>query len=154
MSSHIDNFFTILSFLPGLYWVILYILLLLYVIASWLGRLNKKIKNIVFDSPAVDTWFHIFRYTILPSIILIIFTIILVKRIYYGNMDYHYGSIKILIIFIVGIIWFLGAWIISSIQKKRAENGDLGFAYKITAILSCILFPLVALIIVFLLVRK
>ncbi|QSI03509.1 hypothetical protein DYQ05_00560 [Treponema pedis] len=154
MPRNIDNFFTILSVLPGLYWVILYILLLLYVIASWLGRLNKKMKNIIFDSPAVDTWFHIFRYTIQPSIILIIFTIILGKRIYYGNMDYHYGSIKILIIFIVGIIWFLGMCIISSIQKKRAENGDLGFAYKITAILSCILFPLVALIIVFFLVKQ
>ncbi|WP_225969614.1 hypothetical protein [Treponema pedis] len=111
-------------------------------------------KNIIFDSPAVDTWFHIFRYTIQPSIILIIFTIILGKRIYYGNMDYHYGSIKILIIFIVGIIWFLGMCIISSIQKKRAKNGDLGFAYKITAILSCILFPLIALIIVFFLVKQ
>ena len=69
-------------------------------------------------------------------------------------MDYRYGSIKILIIFIVGVIWFLGAWIISSIQKKRAGNGDLGFAYKITAILSCILFPLIALIIVFFLVKQ
>ncbi|WP_432892799.1 hypothetical protein [Treponema putidum] len=37
-------------------------------------------------------------------------------------MDYRYGSIKILIIFIVGVIWFLGAWIISSIQKKRDEK--------------------------------
>lgn len=154
MPRYIDNFFIILSFLPGLYWIILYILLLLYVIASWLGRLNRKMKTIIFSSLAVDTWFHIFRYTILPSIILIIFTIILGKRMYYGNMDYRYGSIKILIIFIVGVIWFLGAWIISSIQKKRAENGDLGFAYKITAILSCILFPLIALIIVFFLVKQ
>ena len=102
MSSYkLRMFFEFLSCMPGLYWILLWFLLLVYCGFSLLGRFNEKLKSIIFDSFDVDTGFHIFRYTIIPIFIFILLTVILLMRIISGTMDYGYGSPKLLIKVIV-----------------------------------------------------
>jgi len=93
--------------MPGLYWILLWFLLLVYCGFSLLGRFNEKLKSIIFDSFDVDTGFHIFRYTIMPIFIFILLTVILLMRIISGTMDYGYGSPKLLIKVIVIVIVFV-----------------------------------------------
>ena len=93
MSSYkLRMFFEFLSCMPGLYWILLWFLLLVYFGFSLLGRFNEKLKSIIFDSFDVDTGFHIFRYTIIPIFIFILLTVILLMRIISGTMDYGYGA--------------------------------------------------------------
>ena len=76
MSSYkLRMFFEFLLCMPGLYWILLWFLLLVYCGFSLLGRFNEKLKSIIFDSFDVDTGFHIFRYTIMPIFIFILLII-------------------------------------------------------------------------------
>lgn len=139
MSSYkLRMFFEFLSCMPGLYWILLWFLLLVYCGFSLLGRFNEKLKSIIFDSFDVDTGFHIFRYTIMPIFIFILLTVILLMRIISGTMDYEYGSPKLLIKVIVIVIVFVVLCYIAELQKSRYKAGKIDKVYYVTAIIGVI----------------
>ena len=138
MSSYkLRMFFEFLSCMPGLYWILLWFLLLVYCGFSLLGRFNEKLKSIIFDSFDVDTGFHIFRYTIMPIFIFILLTVILLMRIISGTMDYGYGSPKLLIKVIV-IVFFVLCYI-AELQQSRCKAGKIDKVYYVTAIIAVLL---------------
>lgn len=142
MSSYkLRMFFEFLSCMPGLYWILLWFLLLVYCGFSLLGRFNEKLKSIIFDSFDVDTGFHIFRYTIIPIFIFILLTVILLMRIISGAMDYGYGSPKLLIkvIVIVIVIVFVVLCYIAELQQSRCKAGKIDKVYYVTAIIAVLL---------------
>ena len=137
MSSYkLRMFSEFLSCMPGLYWILLWFLLLVYCGFSLLGRFNEKLKSIIFDSFDVDTGFHIFRYTIIPIFIFILLTVILLMRIISGTMDYGYGSPKLLIKVIV--IVFVVLCYIAELQQSRCKAGKIDKVYYVTAIIGVI----------------
>ena len=139
MSSYkLRMFFEFLSCMPGLYWILLWFLLLVYCGFSLLGRFNEKLKSIIFDSFDVDTGFHIFRYTIIPIFIFILLTVILLMRIISGTMDYGYGSPKLLIKVIVIVIVFVVLCYIAELQQCRCKAGKIDKVYYVTAIIGVI----------------
>ena len=139
MSSYkLRMFFEFLSCMPGLYWILLWFLLLVYCGFSLLGRFNEKLKSIIFDSFDVDTGFHIFRYTIIPIFIFILLTVILLMRIISGTMDYGYGSPKLLIKVIVIVIVFVVLCYIAELQQNRCKAGKIDKVYYVTAIIGVI----------------
>ncbi|QHX42243.1 hypothetical protein GWP43_00875 [Treponema vincentii] len=139
MSSYkLRMFFEFLSCMPGLYWILLWFLLLVYCGFSLLGRFNEKLKSIIFDSFDVDTGFHIFRYTIIPIFIFILLTVILLMRIISGTMDYGYGSPKLLIKVIVIVIVFVVLCYIAELQQSRCKAGKIDKVYYVTAIIGVI----------------
>ena len=140
MSSYkLRMFFEFLSCMPGLYWILLWFLLLVYCGFSLLGRFNEKLKSIIFDSFDVDTGFHIFRYTIIPIFIFILLTVILLMRIISGTMDYGYGSPKLLIKVIVIVIVFVVLCYIAELQQSRCKAGKIDKVYYVTAIIEVLL---------------
>ena len=140
MSSYkLRMFFEFLSCMPGLYWILLWFLLLVYCGFSLLGRFNEKLKSIIFDSFDVDTGFHIFRYTIMPIFIFILLTVILLMRIISGTMDYGYGSPKLLIKAIVIVIVFFVLCYIAELQQSRCKAGKIDKVYYVTAIIAVLL---------------
>ena len=137
MSSYkLRMFFEFLSCMPGLYWILLWFLLLVYCGFSLLGRFNEKLKSIIFDSFDVDTGFHIFRYTIILIFIFILLTVILLMRIISGTMDYGYGSPKLLIKVIVIVILFFVLCYIAELQQSRCKAGKIDKVYYVTAIIG------------------
>ena len=140
MSSYkLRMFFEFLSCMPGLYWILLWFLLLVYCGFSLLGRFNEKLKSIIFDSFDGDTGFHIFRYTIIPIFIFILLTVILLMRIISGTMDYGYGSPKLLIKVIVIVIVFVVLCYIAELQQSRCKAGKIDKVYYVTAIIAVLL---------------
>lgn len=140
MSSYkLRMFFEFLSCMPGLYWILLWFLLLVYCGFSLLGRFNEKLKSIIFDSFDVDTGLHIFRYTIIPIFIFILLTVILLMRIISGTMDYGYGSPKLLIKVIVIVIVFVVLCYIAELQQSRCKAGKIDKVYYVTAIIAVLL---------------
>ena len=138
MSSYkLRMFFEFLSCMPGLYWILLWFLLLVYCGFSLLGRFNEKLKSIIFDSFDVDTGFHIFRYTIMPIFIFILLTVILLMRIISGTMDYGYGSPKLLIKVIV-ILFFVLCYI-AELQKSRYKAGKIDKLFYVRGIIAAVL---------------
>ena len=132
-------FFEFLSCMPGLYWILLWFLLLVYCGFSLLGRFNEKLKSIIFDSFDVDTGFHIFRYTIIPIFIFILLTVILLMRIISGTMDYGYGSPKLLIKAIVIVIVFVVLCYIAELQKSRYKAGKIDKLFYVRGIIAVVL---------------
>jgi len=140
MSSYkLRMFFEFLSCMPGLYWILLWFLLLVYCGFSLLGRFNEKLKSIIFDSFDVDTGFHIFRYTIIPIFIFILLTVILLMRIISGTMDYGYGSPKLLIKAIVIVIVFVVLCYIAELQKSRYKAGKIDKLFYVRGIIAVVL---------------
>lgn len=140
MSSYkLRMFFEFLSCMPGLYWILLWFLLLVYCGFSLLGRFNEKLKSIIFDSFDVDTGFHIFRYTIMPIFIFILLTVILLMRILSGTMDYGYGSPKLLIKVIVIVIVFVVLCYIAELQKSRYKAGKIDKLFYVRGIIAAVL---------------
>lgn len=140
MSSYkLRMFFEFLSCMPGLYWILLWFLLLVYCGFSLLGRFNEKLKSIIFDSFDVDTGFHIFRYTIIPIFIFILLTVILLMRIISGTMDYGYGSPKLLIKAIVIVIVFVVLCYIAELQKSRYKAGKIDKLFYVRGIIAAVL---------------
>ena len=140
MSSYkLRMFFEFLSCMPGLYWILLWFLLLVYCGLSLLGRFNEKLKSIIFDSFDVDTGFHIFRYTIIPIFIFILLTVILLMRIISGTMDYGYGSPKLLIKVIVIVIVFFVLCYIAELQKSRYKAGKIDKLFYVRGIIAAVL---------------
>ena len=138
MSSYkLRMFFEFLSCMPGLYWILLWFLLLVYCGFSLLGRFNEKLKSIIFDSFDVDTGFHIFRYTIMPIFIFILLTVILLMRIISGTMDYGYGSPKLLIKVIV-IVFFVLCYI-AEFQQSRYKAGKIDKLFYVRGIIAAVL---------------
>ena len=138
MSSYkLRMFFEFLSCMPGLYWILLWFLLLVYCGFSLLWRFNEKLKSIIFDSFDGDTGFHIFRYTIIPIFIFILLTVILLMRIISGTMDYGYGSPKILIKVIV-IVFFILCYI-AELQKSRYKAGKIDKLFYVRGIIAAVL---------------
>ena len=138
MSSYkLRMFFEFLSCMPGLYWILLWFLLLVYCGFSLLGRFNEKLKPIIFDSFDVDTGFHIFRYTIMPIFIFILLTVILLMRILSGTMDYGYGSPKLLIKVIV-IVFFVLCYI-AELQQSRYKAGKIDKLFYVRGIIAAVL---------------
>lgn len=140
MSSYkLRMFFEFLSCMPGLYWILLWFLLLVYCGFSLLGRFNEKLKSIIFDSFDVDTEFHIFRYTIIPIFIFILLTVILLMRIISGTMDYGYGSPKLLIKVIVIVIVFFVLCYIAEFQQSRYKAGKIDKLFYVRGIIAAVL---------------
>lgn len=140
MSSYkLRMFFEFLSCMPGLYWILLWFLLLVYCGFSLLGRFNEKLKSIIFDSFDVDTGFHIFRYTIMPIFIFILLTVILLMRIISGTMDYGYGSPKLLIKVIVIVIVFFVLCYIAELQQSRYKAGKIDKLFYVRGIIAAVL---------------
>ena len=140
MSSYkLRMFFEFLSCMPGLYWILLWFLLLVYCGFSLLGRFNEKLKSIIFDSFDVDTGFHIFRYTIIPIFIFILLTVILLMRIISGTMDYGYGSPKLLIKVIVIVIVFVVLCYIAELQQSRYKAGKIDKLFYVRGIIAAVL---------------
>ena len=140
MSSYkLRMFFEFLSCMPGLYWILLWFLLLIYCGFSLLGRFNEKLKSIIFDSFDVDTGFHIFRYTIMPIFIFILLTVILLMRIISGTMDYGYGSPKLLIEVIVIVIVFFVLCYIAEFQQSRYKAGKIDKLFYVRGIIAAVL---------------
>ena len=140
MSSYkLRMFFEFLSCMPGLYWILLWFLLLVYCGFSLLGRFNEKLKSIIFDSFDVDTGFHIFRYTIMPIFIFILLTVILLMRIISGTMDYGYGSPKLLIKVIVIVIVFFVLCYIAEFQHSRYKAGKIDKLFYVRGIIAAVL---------------
>jgi|GEM_PF-2890370 len=140
MSSYkLRMFFEFLSCMPGLYWILLWFLLLVYCGFSLLGRFNEKLKSIIFDSFDVDTGFHIFRYTIMPIFIFILLTVILLMRIISGTMDYGYGSPKLLIKVIVIVIVFFVLCYIAEFQQSRYKAGKIDKLFYVRGIIAAVL---------------
>ena len=140
MSSYkLRMFFEFLSCMPGLYWILLWFLLLVYCGFSLLGRFNEKLKSIIFDSFDVDTGFHIFRYTIMPIFIFILLTVILLMRIISGTMDYGYGSPKLLIKAIVIVIVFVVLCYIAELQQSRYKAGKIDKLFYVRGIIAAVL---------------
>lgn len=140
MSSYkLRMFFEFLSCMPGLYWILLWFLLLVYCGFSLLGRFNEKLKSIIFDSFDVDTGFHIFRYTIMPIFIFILLTVILLMRILSGTMDYGYGSPKLLIKVIVIVIVFFVLCYIAELQQSRYKAGKIDKLFYVRGIIAAVL---------------
>ena len=140
MSSYkLRMFFEFLLCMPGLYWILLWFLLLVYCGFSLLGRFNEKLKSIIFDSFDVDTGFHIFRYTIMPIFIFILLTVILLMRIISGTMDYGYGSPKLLIKAIVIVIVFVVLCYIAELQKSRYKAGKIDKLFYVRGIIAAVL---------------
>lgn len=140
MSSYkLRMFFEFLSCMPGLYWILLWFLLLVYCGFSLLGRFNEKLKSIIFDSFDVDTGFHIFRYTIMPIFIFILLTVILLMRIISGTMDYGYGSPKLLIKVIVIVIVFFVLCYIAEFQQSRYKAGKIDKLFFVRGIIAAVL---------------
>ncbi|AIW89630.1 hypothetical protein JO41_07365 [Treponema sp. OMZ 838] len=140
MSSYkLRMFFEFLSCMPGLYWILLWFLLLVYCGFSLLGRFNEKLKSIIFDSFDVDTGFHIFRYTIMPIFIFILLTVILLMRIISGTMDYGYGSPKLLIKVIVIVIVFVVLCYIAELQQSRYKAGKIDKLFYVRGIIAAVL---------------
>ena len=140
MSSYkLRMFFEFLLCMPGLYWILLWFLLLVYCGFSLLGRFNEKLKSIIFDSFDVDTGFHIFRYTIIPIFIFILLTVILLMRIISGTMDYGYGSPKLLIKAIVIVIVFVVLCYIAELQKSRYKAGKIDKLFYVRGIIAAVL---------------
>ena len=140
MSSYkLRMFFEFLSCMPGLYWILLWFLLLVYCGFSLLGRFNEKLKSIIFDSFDVDTGFHIFRYTIMPIFIFILLTVILLMRIISGTMDYGYGSPKLLIKVIVIVIVFFVLCYIAEFQQSRYKAGKTDKLFYVRGIIAAVL---------------
>ena len=138
MSSYkLRMFFEFLLCMPGLYWILLWFLLLVYCGFSLLGRFNEKLKSIIFDSFDVDTGFHIFRYTIMPIFIFILLTVILLMRIISGTMDYGYGSPKLLIKVIV-IVFFVLCYI-AELQQSRYKAGKIDKLFYVRGIIAAVL---------------
>ena len=125
--------------MPGLYWILLWFLLLVYCGFSLLGRFNEKLKSIIFDSFDVDTGFHIFRYTIIPIFIFILLTVILLMRIISGTMDYGYGSPKLLIKVIVIVIVFVVLCYIAELQQSRYKAGKIDKLFYVRGIIAAVL---------------
>ena len=123
----------------GLYWILLWFLLLVYCGFSLLGRFNEKLKSIIFDSFDVDTGFHIFRYTIIPIFIFILLTVILLMRIISGTMDYGYGSPKLLIKVIVIVILFFVLCYIAELQQSRCKAGKIDKLFYVRGIIAAVL---------------
>ncbi|UTC43035.1 hypothetical protein [Treponema sp. OMZ 857] len=140
MSSYkLRMFFEFLLCMPGLYWILLWFLLLVYCGFSLLGRFNEKLKSIIFDSFDVDTGFHIFRYTIMPIFIFILLTVILLMRIISGTMDYGYGSPKLLIKVIVIVIVFFVLCYIAELQQSRYKAGKIDKLFYVRGIIAAVL---------------
>lgn len=140
MSSYkLRMFFEFLLCMPGLYWILLWFLLLVYCGFSLLGRFNEKLKSIIFDSFDVDTGFHIFRYTIMPIFIFILLTVILLMRIISGTMDYGYGSPKLLIKAIVIVIVFVVLCYIAELQQSRYKAGKIDKLFYVRGIIAAVL---------------
>ena len=140
MSSYkLRMFFEFLLCMPGLYWILLWFLLLVYCGFSLLGRFNEKLKSIIFDSFDVDTGFHIFRYTIMPIFIFILLTVILLMRIISGTMDYGYGSPKLLIKVIVIVIVFFVLCYIAEFQQSRYKAGKIDKLFYVRGIIAAVL---------------
>lgn len=140
MSSYkLRMFFEFLLCMPGLYWILLWFLLLVYCGFSLLGRFNEKLKSIIFDSFDVDTGFHIFRYTIIPIFIFILLTVILLMRIISGTMDYGYGSPKLLIKVIVIVIVFVVLCYIAELQQSRYKAGKIDKLFYVRGIIAAVL---------------
>lgn len=140
MSSYkLRMFFEFLLCMPGLYWILLWFLLLVYCGFSLLGRFNEKLKSIIFDSFDVDTGFHIFRYTIIPIFIFILLTVILLMRIISGTMDYGYGSPKLLIKAIMIVIVFVVLCYIAELQKSRYKAGKIDKLFYVRGIIAAVL---------------
>lgn len=140
MSSYkLRMFFEFLLCMPGLYWILLWFLLLVYCGFSLLGRFNEKLKSIIFDSFDVDTGFHIFRYTIMPIFIFILLTVILLMRIISGTMDYGYGSPKLLIKVIVIVIVFFVLCYIAELQQSRYKAGQIDKLFYVRGIIAAVL---------------
>ena len=140
MSSYkLRMFFEFLLCMPGLYWILLWFLLLVYCGFSLLGRFNEKLKSIIFDSFDVDTGFHIFRYTIMPIFIFILLTVILLMRIISGTMDYGYGSPKLLIKVIVIVIVFVVLCYIAELQQSRYKAGKIDKLFYVRGIIAAVL---------------
>lgn len=125
MPYRINNFFNIVNNVPSLYILILYLLLIIYVVLSWLGRLNNKLKHILFESSQVDTSIHFIRYTIFPTVIFILFSWLIIEKIITGERHwFNYGNKNIFIIFCLIIIMFFLMTLLVNMNRKKVFGSD------------------------------
>jgi hypothetical protein len=108
MPYQIENFQKIFSIIKPLYLLIITGILSIYVVISWVGRFNSKLKYKIFRNGPVDTIFHIVRYTIGPTLILLLLLLNLFIRILEDKTDWlDYGNKYLFLIFIVTLIFII-----------------------------------------------
>ena len=127
MNYKVNQFLNIFNIIPDFYVLIVYIFLTLFVIVSWLGRLNTPLKGIIFSRDDADSHFHFARYTLTPTAVFIGCSIIVFGKLNNKETNWlDYGSTKNLLLFGIIIACTINIIVFSELHKKQMFGNDPG----------------------------